>query len=82
MIRKYAINSTLEGPFGQVLRAIPRSDAPTLEELLQTVGELAFIVETVAHLQGKERELLPTADKARKQIAALQTHEVVEGDTL
>lgn len=34
-------------------------------ELLATMKELAFVVESVAHLQGKERELLPFAERAR-----------------
>jgi hypothetical protein len=34
-------------------------------DLLASLKELAFIVETVAHLQGRERELLPAADRAR-----------------
>lgn len=38
-------------------------------ELLDSLKELAFIVETVAHLQHRERELLPAAEKARAIIA-------------
>ncbi len=34
-------------------------------ELLAIMKELAFVVESVAHLQGKERELLPFAERAR-----------------
>lgn len=34
-------------------------------ELLSCMKELAFIVESVAHLQGKEKDLLPFADRAR-----------------
>lgn len=34
-------------------------------ELLSIMKELAFVVESVAHLQGREQELLPLADRAR-----------------
>lgn len=37
-------------------------------ELVASLKELAFVVETVAHLQGKEGALLPMADKARELI--------------
>ena len=37
-------------------------------EIVETLAELAFIVETVAHLQGRERELLPAAERARELI--------------
>ena len=40
--------------------------APAMLVLLK---ELAFIVETVAHLQGHERELLPVTDRARALIS-------------
>lgn len=65
----YHIAATVEGTLDEVTTAAPATPAaPTLDELLDTLGGLAFIVETVAHLQGKERELLPTADKARRMI--------------
>lgn len=34
-------------------------------ELCDLLAKMTFVVETVAHLQGKERELLPLTDKAR-----------------
>ena len=34
-------------------------------ELVASLEELAFIVESVAHLQGREKDLLPAANKAR-----------------
>jgi hypothetical protein len=34
-------------------------------QLAKSLGECAFVVETVAHLQGKERELLPISERAR-----------------
>lgn len=45
---------------------------PTDQEIAAMMERLAFIVECVAHLQGKERELLPTADAAREMINKLK----------
>lgn len=36
------------------------------------MGELCFLVETVAHLQGRESAMLPTADAGRELIKRLQ----------
>lgn len=68
---KYEIAATLEGNLDELINAKP-VEMPTLTELLATMAELAFIVETVAHLQGKERQLLPSAEKARALIAKLE----------
>ena len=38
------------------------------EQLVEMLKKTTFVVESVAHLQGKERELLPLADAARKLI--------------
>lgn len=65
----YHIAATQEGNLDELLAAPAATPAaPTLDEVLDTMAGLAFIVETVAHLQGKERELLPTSDKARRMI--------------
>ena len=40
----------------------------TIEELIISLQALAFIAETVAHLRGLEKEILPTTDFARKLI--------------
>ena len=59
----------MSGAFDDWPGKVPK--APTLEDVLANMKAMAFIVETVAHLQGKERELLPTADQARELIAKL-----------
>jgi len=41
-------------------------------ELLELLEGLTFIAETVAHLRGLERDILPTTDKARKLIARVK----------
>lgn len=41
-------------------------------EMFDSLKELAFLVETMAHLQGRERELLPAAEKARALIAHVE----------
>lgn len=45
---------------------------PTNQEIAAMMKRLAFIVECVAHLQGREVELLPTADAAREMIRKLE----------
>lgn len=67
----YHIVTGMEGELGQVIMAAT-PPTPSLDELLSSMANLAFIVETVAHMQGKEAHLLPTADLARKQIAAFR----------
>lgn len=39
------------------------------EQLVEMLKQTTFVVESVAHLQSKERELLPLADAARRLIA-------------
>lgn len=39
------------------------------EQLVEMLKQTTFVVESVAHLQGKERELLPLAYAARRLIA-------------
>jgi hypothetical protein len=38
-----------------------------------TIKDAIFVVETLAHLQGCEHELLPIVDSARKELAALKS---------
>jgi hypothetical protein len=59
----------LNGHFTINDREIPMQLAYAAPELLGALKELAFTVETIAHLQGLERDLLPMADKARAAIA-------------
>lgn len=80
----HLIATQVEGTIDEIaeaaLQMIPPPPAPpTLEEVLQVLGELCFITETVAHLQGQEKALLPTADRGRKIIERLQPAELVQG---
>ena len=78
----FQINACLEGNLEDLLKhdilGIPldvpqeATTAPTLEEVLKVLGEVTFIAETVAHLNGQERAIIPTTDRAREIIAALQ----------
>lgn len=67
---RYTLGRTVEGTLDTVLADIGPQEV-TLDAVLASMRELAFIVETVAHLQGKERDLLPTAERARLLIAKL-----------
>lgn len=44
----------------------------TLDESKAQLRNAAFAIETVAHLRGRERALLPISDAVREQIAALE----------
>lgn len=74
-VSHYIATTSYEGALNDVVNVKPL-DVPTLEQVLTSLSKLAFIAETVAHLQGKERELLPTAEEARRLIAALQPKEL------
>lgn len=54
------------------------TDRPTDQEIITTLKSLAFIVETVAHMQGRERDLLPAAEKAREIISRMEGREPCE----
>jgi hypothetical protein len=69
---KFGIHVSLEGDLDACVNHPPINVPVTLEAVLESMKNLCFIVETVAHLQGKERELLPQAETARSIIAALQ----------
>jgi hypothetical protein len=49
---------------------------PTITDLLQTMRDLAFIVESVAHLQRRE-ELLIHTEKAREQIRQVEENLII-----
>lgn len=67
----YEIARRVEGPLDAVIAA-EAGPVPSLADVLQVMRDLAFTVETVAHLQGKEQALLPTADRARALIKQLE----------
>lgn len=69
-VTRYTIAREIEGQLDAVIAAeLPPPVA--LADVLASMRELAFIVETVAHMQGKEKELLPSAERARVLIATL-----------
>lgn len=67
----YEIARRVEGPLDAVVAA-EAGPIPALADVLQVMRDLAFTVETVAHLQGEEQALLPTADRARALIKQLE----------
>ena len=72
MNTEFEIVAKQTGTLGELLDT-PRPAIPyDLPTVLQCMASLAFIVETVAHLQGKESQLLPEAQKARKVVAAFE----------
>lgn len=48
---------------------------PTEQETAKIISEMAFVIETVAHMRGLERELLPLADKARELVERIESCE-------
>ena len=48
--------------------------AETIRDMSETMAQLTFAVETVAHLRGMEQELLPMADKARALLARMEAN--------
>lgn len=66
----YAIHATHEGTLDELLDGTPAANVD-IKDVIASLKELAFIVETVAHLQGKEAALLPAADHARALVAKL-----------
>ena len=55
-----------------------KSKNGTQAELVDLLKQMTFIVESVAHLQGKERMLLPLCEKARAAIERIETKEAVQ----
>jgi hypothetical protein len=41
-------------------------------EMLEVLKKLAFVAESVAHLRGLERDILPITDRARELIAKVE----------
>lgn len=66
----YALHATTSGNFNDVAEAAP-AQTVNLADVIASLNELAFIAETIAHLQGKEAALLPAADRARALVARL-----------
>ena len=67
----YQITAVYDGNLDELLREQPQHTVPSLAELLAVMEGLAFVVETVAHLQGRESALLPHVERARRCIDAL-----------
>lgn len=71
---KYELVRRISGPIDEVLASsADTSNMPPaiqLSEVIDMLGKLAFIVETLAHLQRQEH-LLETTDKAREMMKAL-----------
>lgn len=66
----YEVVAKVSGSLDEVVAAsVP--PIVTTEEIVASLKELAFIAETIANLQGKERALLPAADRARALIGRL-----------
>ena len=80
----HLIASQVEGTIDEMLDGIlarvpPPPAPPSLEEVTKVLGDLCFLVETVAHLQGRETAMLPTAELGRDIIKRLQPRELVQG---
>lgn len=74
----FDIHATAEGTLDEIAPdalQLTKQVHPTLAQVLAQMATLCFTVETMAHLGGKERELLPQCDAARKMIADLQPRE-------
>jgi hypothetical protein len=67
----YKLVRDYTGTLEEIVNLKPKDDAVDLDDVIANMKELAFIVETVAHLQGKEDTLLPVANRARQLIAKL-----------
>ncbi len=47
-------------------------------DLQEVLGEVTFCLESVAHLQHKEKEFLPLCDKARKILESKKISKLLE----
>jgi hypothetical protein len=56
MRTSFAITATVEGNLDEVINSRAVS-APSLQEVLDVLGQLAFVAETAAHLHGLERSV-------------------------
>lgn len=61
-----------EGEMGEILDlSRPATKIPySMAEVMEVIRNLSFVAETVAHLKGMERTILPTTDKARAILKA------------
>jgi len=50
----------------------------SLEELKDSVREMVFLLETVAHLQGRERLFIPCCDKVRSALIRVNSEMFLE----
>lgn len=74
------LEGTLDEMLDGALEGVPPPPAPpSLEEVTKVLGDLCFLVETIAHLQGRETAMLPTAELGRDIIKRLQPVELVQG---
>ena len=80
----HVIATQVEGSLEELMEAAiaqvpPPPAPPSLEEVTKVLGDLCFLVETIAHLQGRETAMLPTAELGRDIIKRLQPVELVQG---
>jgi hypothetical protein len=69
----YMICAEVSGTLDETLNVNPKAP-PTIAEVIDALDKLAFVAETVAHMRGMERQILPHSDKAREIIARLQSY--------
>lgn len=74
---EYQLLMAMTGDMEHVLAYNPAGKRPTVTDIVMLLGDMAFMIETVAHLQGKEASMLPVALRARKMIDILNPSEVV-----
>lgn len=85
MKRTHQIVATYEGPLSAIVdQSAIRADqtahpVPALDDVLSTLRELAFVAETVGHLQPGAGHVLHTAERARALVAALEPRTITEG---
>lgn len=71
--KTYSLMTQFHGSLDEVLQDQEPAKV-TLESVLASMKEMAFMLETLAHLQGKESTILPTTDKARAIVAELESN--------
>ena len=57
---------------GVAVQNIPAAALLNIHEIVSLLKQMTFVVESVAHLQGKERELLPLTTIARTVLGKLK----------
>lgn len=53
-------------------------EKPIIDQLIDCLDRQTFVVETIAHLQGKEKLLLPLCDLSRQVITNAKHHTKME----